>query len=85
MKLKYVKYEEFLPMKNPTDYKMPFVKAYSFRSKLYHEKMIENILLTSLNKMAYNTGTGKDSKVKTEAGGSNEKLIDKLVKRTECK
>jgi hypothetical protein len=82
MRIKGLDLSEYLPMKNPTQYKMPYVKAYSFRSTLYHEKMIENIVLTSLNKVAY-SNQDKGDKIKVE--GTSEGFIDKLVKRTDCK
>jgi hypothetical protein len=84
MKLKNINLEEFIPMKDSTEFKLPYVKAYSYRSKLYHEKMIENIVLTSLNKVAYKSHDNRDDKLKTSIA-SEEKLVDALVQRTNCK
>ena len=39
IQIKRLKLEQYLPLENSTDFKMPDVKAYCFRSKLYHEKM----------------------------------------------
>jgi 23S rRNA G2445 N2-methylase RlmL len=87
MKLKKVNFEEYLPMTNSTSYRMPFVKATSYRSKLYHEKMIENILLTSLNKFAYKNNEESTTSTNKVKPGMNdrEQLVDQLVQRTQCK
>lgn len=82
-------FEEYLPLRDSLDFKMPVVKAYSYRSKLYHEKMIENITLTTLNKMAYNyEGEMKEDKsqrrLKVNSNVSEEEIVKKLEKRKNC-
>ncbi len=52
-------FTKFLPMKNSTDFLPPHIKAYSFRSDLFHEKMIENIAVTTLNKLAHKLHNGE--------------------------
>jgi len=64
---------------------MPVVKAYSYRSKLFHEKMIENIVRTSLNKIAYNENNLEKEKLKINTSTSEEDLMKKLEKRKNCK
>jgi len=46
-------FSKFLPLENSTNFLPPKIKAYSYRSDLYHEKMIENIANITLNKIAH--------------------------------
>jgi len=84
-------YEKFIPMKNAEEFKIPEIKAYSYRSSLFHEGMIENILKTSLNKLAYkqreNTAEEEieESKSKMKVDYLEEKLVRKLQERKNCK
>lgn len=81
-------FAKFLPMENSTNFLPPLVKAYSFRSDLFHEKMIENIAKITLNKLAHKVNNeenqllddkanqgGLDSKNKK--GGQKEKDFNK--------
>lgn len=83
-----INYENYIPMKNAEDFKIPEIKAYSYRSKLFHEGMIENIMKTSLNKLAYKQRENKpdeemdESKMKVEH--LEEKLVKKLEERRNC-
>jgi len=80
-----VDFEKYLPLENSLEFKMPIVKAYSYRSKLFHEKMIENIIRTSLNKIAYNFNTSQNESTKLKFSESNEEIVEKLEKRKNCK
>jgi hypothetical protein len=66
---------------------MPIVKAYSYRSNLYHEKMIENIFKTTLNKLAYNYNDDIDTsdKLRIDSNMNEEEFLKKLEKRKNCK
>jgi hypothetical protein len=68
-------------MKNSINYKSPDIKVYSFRSKLYHEKMIEQIVKTSLNKLAYNYNNDED---KLKINQDEEEMYKKLERRKNC-
>ena len=84
--LRKIDYEKFLPLKNSLDFKVPCIKAYSYSSTLYHEKMLENIFRTTLNKLAYNVGNhDDDGSAKLRSSESHEDLIRKLDKRKQCK
>lgn len=85
--MKKVNYENYLPIKNSLEFKMPIVKAYSYRSKLYHETMLENIFRTTLNKLAYSF-TSEDDKEnsKLKVGQENQDdILSKLEIRKNCK
>jgi hypothetical protein len=85
LQIKNLKLDEYLPMNNSTEFKMPEVKAYSFRSKLYHEHMIENIVSTALNKIAYKQNNPDDKlKVDNKSVENEDELVDKMIKRTNC-
>ncbi len=75
-------------MKNSLDFRMPVVKAYSYRSKLFHERMIENIFRTNLNKLAY-TFTDESQKEEIRFKSSNfeseEEVVKKIEIRKNCK
>lgn len=77
----------FLPIDKSSNYLPPKIKAYSYRSDIYHEKMIENIVKVSLNKIAYKISNNEEKnheKLKASDLDLNEKrkLINKLEKRT---
>lgn len=61
---------EFLPLKNSNKFLPPKIKVHSFRSDLFHEKMIQNIANTSLNKLAF------------KASKKNENEKDELKENT---
>ena len=77
-----INYDEYIPMKNAEDFKIPEIKAYSYRSKLFHEGMIENIMKTSLNKLAYKQ-RDSTSEPETEQKNNNIQLEEKLIKKLE--
>ncbi len=86
IQIKNLKLDEFLPLDRSTEFKMPDVKAYCFRSKLYHEHMVENIVSTTLNKIAYKQNNTENKLKINEKSINNEKeFVDKLVNRTNCK
>lgn len=62
---------------------MPEVKAYSFRSKLYHEKMIEQIVKTKINKLAYDFNDSSNEKLKVNE--KDDEMMQKLERRRNCK
>ena len=67
----------------------PKIKVYSYRSELFHEKMIENIIKTSLNKMAFNISSESNRNVEKLRASDfhldiKEELIAKLEKRKNC-
>ncbi len=74
-------------MKNSLDFKMPIVKAYSYRSTLYHETMIENIFRTTLNKLAYSfTPESEKENIKLKVSRESEEVVRmKLENRQNCK
>jgi len=88
-------FANFLPMENSTNFLPPQVKAYSFRSDLFHEKMIENITKVTLNKLAHrsnnpdeaNTIESNDNKRskkgQSEKGLVKEKKIEKKLKASD--
>ena len=78
-----INYEKFIPMKNAEEFKIPEIKAYSYRSSLFHEGMIENILKTSLNKLAYKQreNTADEETQETKSKMKVEYLEEKLVKK----
>lgn len=80
-------YEKFLPMRESIEFKMPIVKAYSFRSTLFHETMIENIFRTTLNKLAYSfTPESEKDNIKLKVSRESEETIRaKLENRKNCK
>ncbi len=80
-------YEKFLPMRESIEFKMPIVKAYSYRSNLFHETMIENIFRTTLNKLAYSFTPETDKEnIKLKVGRESEEVIKaKLENRKNCK
>ena len=80
-------YEKFLPMRESIEFKMPIVKAYSFRSTLFHETMIENIFRTTLNKLAYSfTPESEKDNIKLKVSRESEEAIRaKLENRKNCK
>ena len=85
MQLKKLNFNEFLPMNKSNEYKLPEVKAYSFRSNLYHEHMIENILKTTINKLAYDQNDPDNKlKINVESLENKKEIIDKLNKRFNC-
>ena len=72
-------------MNKSNEYKLPEVKAYSFRSKLFHENMIENILKTTLNKLAYQQNDPENKlKINVESLENEKEIIDKINKRLNC-
>ena len=74
-------------MKNSLDFKMPIVKAYSYRSTLYHETMIENIFRTTLNKLAYSfTPESEKENIKLKVSRESDQVVKmKLENRQNCK
>ncbi len=80
-----IPYENFLPLENSLEFKMPIVKAYSYRSKLFHEKMIENIMRANLNKIAYNYNLDEKENKKLNIKGDEEGLVKSLEMRMNCK
>ncbi len=86
MQIKKIKLEEFLPLDKSTEFKMPQVKTYSFGSKLYHEHMIQNIVSTTLNKIAYKLNNPEDKlKADTMSLENENQFVNKLINRTNCK
>ena len=86
MQIKNLKLEEFLPLDKSNEFKMPQVKTYSFGSKLYHEHMVQNIVATTLNKIAYKQNDPDDKlKIDNESIKNEGQLVEKLVNRTNCK
>jgi hypothetical protein len=85
--LRKISYDKFLPMKNSLDYKMPVIKAYSYRSTLFHETMIENIFRTTMNKLAYSyTPESEKETLKLKVSHEeDEDIKKKLEMRKNCK
>jgi hypothetical protein len=81
-----VTYENFLPLNNALEFKVPIVKAYSYSSNLYHEKMIENIFRTTLNKLAYRYNEQKgDGDMRLKINEESEEILkEKIEKRKLC-
>jgi hypothetical protein len=74
-------FKKFLPMENSTNFLPPQVKAYSFRSDLFHEKMIENIAKVTLNKLAHKVNNNEnqqdDKAAKGKLDSKNKKVGQK--------
>jgi hypothetical protein len=73
-------------MDKAKEFKMPKVKAQCYRSNLYHEKMVENIALTTLNKIAFKLNNTNN----TTANDKNhyrreEDFIKSLENKKNCK
>lgn len=84
-----IAFNEFLPLKDSLNFKTPKVKAYCYRSTLYHEHMVENIIMTSLNKIAYNYNKEdreqKQLKINSESVDSELDFQQKINRRANCK
>lgn len=79
---KKIKLDNFLPIANSVEFKIPQVKAYCFRSNLFHEKMVENIVKTTLNKMAFTIKQDKEQNINSEIKSKN-KYQEKRNKKVE--
>jgi len=69
-------FSQFLPLENSINFLPPEVKAFSYRSDLFHEKMIKNIAKITLNKIAHNYKTQEE---KNEDVKKNEKQSIKKI------
>lgn len=53
MSLKKVNFSDFLPLHVSKNYNLPTVTAHCFQSKLFHSKMISNMIAGHLNRLAF--------------------------------
>ena len=78
MSTKNIEWETFLPFENAVNYHLPKISVHSFKSKLYHNGLIGNIIKSHLNRRAYIFDKTFESRNKVSSkGDKGDKISSK--------